>query len=59
VVGAADAVDRQGLRAHIAEGSEPFLEDRPHVFVALQVDAADSSGAIVEIEVGREVVVFG
>ena len=38
---------------------EPLLEDRPHHFVALQIDAADLAGAVVDVEVAGEAVVLG
>ena len=54
VVGAAGVGDRQGGGAHLAERLEPLAEDRPDGLVALHVDAADLAGAVIEVEIGRE-----
>ena len=52
VVGAAGVADRErGARGRGTAAAT--LEDRPHHVVALQVDAADLAGAVVEVEVGR------
>ena len=57
VVGAAGVGDGQRGGAHLAEGLEPLAEDRADGLVPLEVDAADLAGAVVEVEVGLELVV--
>src|SRR6266404_4321387 len=59
VIRAAGVRDRKRLRAEIPEGREPLPEQRPHRFVALEIDAANFSGAIVEVEISVKLFVFG
>ena len=58
VVGAAGVANRNSTRSEIFQRGEPLLEDRPHHFIALQVDAANTARAIVDIEVSREFIVL-
>ncbi len=48
-----------GVGAEVVEGLQPTLEDRHDGGVALSVDAADLAAAVVEVEVGREMLVAG
>src|SRR5262249_24601703 len=41
------------------EGLKPGAEDRTYGLVALQVDAANLARAVVEVEIGRELLVSG
>ena len=59
VVGAAGAADGKRGHAHGLERLHPFLENGPHRFVSLQVDAANFSRAVIHIEIGRKLGVFG
>ena len=54
VIRSADRVDRNGRRVEVLERCEPFLEDRPQGFIALEIDAADLARPVVEIVVSRE-----
>src|ERR1043166_5627391 len=50
--------ERQGFRAEIIERLKPAAKERAHGFVALHVNTANFSGAVVEIEVGGQFIVF-
>src|SRR5207244_2648089 len=58
VVGAAGAAGAERLRTQVGEGGKPLAEDGAHGFVGFHVDAADLAGAVVEVEVGAELVVL-
>ena len=51
--------ERERFRAEIGEGGSHSRKIGPHGFVALHVDAADFARAVVEVEIGGELVVFG
>src|SRR5687767_4161560 len=57
VIGAADALIRDGRHAHVPERLHPAAQQRPRVLVALKVDAAIGAGAVVLVEVGLKPVV--
>ena len=59
VVGAAGVADGDDAGREVLERGEPGFEDRAHHFVALQVDAADTAGAVIDVEVAREFLVLG
>ena len=59
VVGRIGVRQRHGGRAQIVDGVEPLREQRRGGAVALGVDAADFPGAVVEIEVDRQLIVIG
>ena len=54
VVGAADALDRERRCAQRGKRLQPRFEDRADRFVPLQENAADLAGAVVEVEVARQ-----
>ena len=56
---AADAIDCQSPCSQILQRREPRGEDWSDSFVSLELDAADPSGAVVKIEIARELLVFG
>ena len=58
MIGAAGVADGHGGGAEIVERSQPGLENRPHGVVALQIHAADPTGAVIEIEIGGKQFVF-
>ena len=47
-------LDRERSGAERGEGLQPGFEDRADRFVPLQEDAADLAGAVVEVEVARQ-----
>src|SRR5262245_38627970 len=57
MIGAAGVSAGQSGRSQIAKRLEPGAENRAHGFVALQVDAANLARAVVEVEIGRELIV--
>src|SRR5262249_467631 len=57
VIGAAGIAAGQRRRPQIAEGLKPGAEDRTYGLVALQVDAANLARPVVEVEIGRELLV--
>ena len=59
VVGAAGVAQRDARRAEVLHRLHPGLEHGLRGGVLLQVDAADPAGAVVEVEVGRELAVLG
>ncbi len=59
VVGAAGVADGQGGHAEIVERDHPGVEDGRNHFIALEIDAADFAGAIVDVVVGVELGVLG
>src|SRR5215831_17716711 len=59
VIGSAGIADRDGLDAQVAESREPRFEDRAGHIVALEINAADLSGAVVVVVVSRYFRVFG
>ena len=54
VIRAAGVADRQRRHAEVVERLHPLLEDRRDGLVALQVDAANRAGAVVDVEVAGE-----
>ena len=58
VIGSARVADGDRICAVILEGVQPRLEDGPHHVVALQIRAADLAGAVVQVEVTRELGMF-
>src|ERR1051325_440237 len=64
MIGTAGVRDRNRLRVplilvgNIAEGGEPLLKDRPHCIVALEINPANPSGPVVELEIAGELLVF-
>ena len=54
VVRAPGTPDAQRRGTHVPERCQPLREDRPHPIVSPKVDAPDLAGAVVEIEVRRE-----
>src|SRR5204863_1613554 len=54
VIGAAGAAHRQRRGTEVVKRDEPFPEDRNDRRVLLTVDAPHLSGAVVEVEVRRE-----
>ena len=59
VVCAAGVAQRQRRSAQIVERRQPCAEDRARGLVALQINAADLAGAIVQVEIDRELLVLG
>src|ERR1035438_7231097 len=59
VIRAAGIANGDRGHAHVAERSEPRLEDRPHGFMALQVHTADFAASVVQVEVAGEFGEFG
>ena len=57
MVGAAGVVVGHRVGAEVEKRLEPAAEDGPGGGVALGVDAADLAAAVVQVEVGREVLV--
>ena len=57
VVGAAGLAGGHRAGAHAVERREPFLQQRNRADVVLGIDAADLADAVVEVEIGLEVVV--
>src|SRR6185369_6395971 len=49
---------RQCRRTQIAKRLQPLSKDRAHSFVALQVDATNLAGAVVEVVVRRQFVIL-
>src|ERR1019366_196323 len=58
VVGAAGIANGDDTGGEIFDGGEPLFEDGPHHLVALQINAANSAGAVIDIEIAGEAVVF-
>src|SRR4051794_12510254 len=54
MVGATRICERDRGGAHLLEGLEPLAEDRPRGLIALEIDAPDLASAVVEVEVGLE-----
>ena len=54
MIGAASVANRQRLHAEVLERFHPRLEDRRHRLVALQVDATNQAGAVIDVEVAGE-----
>ena len=50
MVGAGGVRGGDSLSGEVPEGFEPPPEERAEGFVALQIDAADSAGAVVQVE---------
>src|SRR5271165_2682918 len=59
VIGAASVAERKSRDAEIFEGSHPLLENGSDGGVALEVDAANFSSAIIDIEIRGEFLVVG
>src|SRR6185295_6533458 len=59
VVRAAGVGDRERACAHVSERRQPLPEEGANAFVALQVNSANLAGAIVEIEITTQLLVFG
>src|SRR5262245_20942054 len=59
VVGPSCVCDRQRRRTHILERRQPRAKDPTHFLVALQVDSANFSSAVVEIEVTGHLLLIG
>src|SRR5207253_4464906 len=58
MVGAAGVRDRDRAGAHIAEGHQPLSEKISEGAIALQVDTANFSGAVIQIEIAGKLLVF-
>src|SRR5262245_27461522 len=54
MVGPAGVLNADGRHAEVAKRREPLLEKRAHRFVLLEIDAANASAAIIQIEVTRQ-----
>src|SRR5882724_13438789 len=54
MVGAARVRNRDRAGAHVAEGHQPLSEKIPEAAIALQVNTANFSGAVIEIEIARK-----
>ena len=52
MIGAAGVGEGEGFGAEVAQRLQPAAKQRAHLFVAVNIDAADFAGAVVEIEVG-------
>src|SRR4029434_1988118 len=57
VIGPAGVPAGQRSRPQVTERFEPGAEDRAHGLVALQIDAANLARPVVEVEIGRELLV--
>src|SRR6059058_1334059 len=58
VIGAAGVADGERVHAEVVERLHPGGEDGGHHFIALEIDAADFAGAIVNVVVGVELGMF-
>src|SRR5438046_921021 len=58
MIGAASVRKGDRFSAQIIERRQPSAEERAHRFVALEINASDFSGAIVEIEICGELFVL-
>src|SRR5215469_10969195 len=54
VIGAARIANGDGGSAQIPEWRQPGFENRAHHIVALQIYAADTAGAVIEVEIAGE-----
>lgn len=59
VIGGADIRERKRGSAQVVERCEPGSKDRANGIVALQIDAADAAGSVIEIEIAGKLFVFG
>src|SRR5581483_7590777 len=59
VVGSAGVAVGDGGDAEVFEGGDPLGEDRRHHAVALGVDAADFTAAVVHVEIAGDEFLFG
>src|SRR5207249_4568576 len=58
VIGAAGVADGERIHTEVVERFHPGGEDGGHHFIALEIDAADFAGAIVNVVVGVELGMF-
>src|SRR5437762_2838842 len=58
MIGASSDRGRKRGRSQVAEGFEPLAEQRAHGLIALEVDATNFSGPVVEVEVGGHAVII-
>ena len=58
VVGAAGVLEGEGGGVEVFEIAQPFTEDGAHGLVALEVNTADAAGAVVEVVIGRDLLLF-
>ena len=59
MIGAARVRDRDCAGAHVAERRQPLSEEIAHAAIALQVNAANFSGAVIEIEIAGKLFILG
>ena len=59
VICSAGVVDRHRRSIPILIGCEPVLKGRAKLAIPLQIDAPDLSGSVIEIVIGRKLVVSG
>ena len=59
MIGSTRVPNRDRRHPQIAEGREPLLEQRTHRLVFLQVDTANPAASVVQIEIPRQLAVFG
>src|SRR5207244_6385650 len=54
MIGSTGVANAQRRHPQVPERLQPCLKDRRHGFVALQIDASNRAGAIVQVEVARK-----
>src|SRR6185437_13196079 len=59
VIGTAGIAGSDGAGAQVMEGLQPLGKDGAAGFVALQVDAPDAAGAVVDVEIAGKILMGG